>query len=505
MISNSIQELFDGTLGDEQTAELLHSLSVSPEKRADFQRHMALQGLMQRDRAASELDSDEDRAIWGVLAGLGGAATVGGAAANYAGGLSKVLGLAAIGIGGFLLGSFTDIFGTSKSTAVNPPAAVSTPSPVATATRPAAPVTGTTPGSNAPASSSAMQGTTPSGTVSGSTSSAIAATAVPKIIYKDRIVYLERPADASTSTARTDNGGSNNGGSNSSGTSAAQTTSPSASAHSLAFGNDSGTSSANTSQPTPRQDTQSQASANTVQPAHTQPTDSATRVPVRSIDPAEAFRQPGDPSTPDPKSVATALWSNGFEMSFGEYAGRLSGALVADDMVDQDPYYSSRHIDIAYRFLNGRFGVGARVGYGTFSRVSFYLDRNIRTDMRGDVVRLDSMYRVRVEPEKQTLTEFFVNYRLPIINSLGVGLEASWGRSPVHMKAGGSVIVHWLLTEQLGLQGGGGLSRYWYSYVGEQREQILRNGGDGTSISDKATDSYAGTSFEARYGIFYHF
>lgn len=515
MISNSIQELFDGTLGDEQTAELLHSLSVSPEKRADFRHYMALQGLMQRDRAASELDSDEDRAIWGVLAGLGAATTVGGAAANYAGGFAKVLGFVAIGIGGYLLGSFTDIFGTSRSTAVNPPAVVAPASPITDARPPV-------PAANAPASSSiphtplpAAQSTPASSTASGSTSSIGAATAVPKVIYKDRIVYLERPAQASaaTNTARTDNGGANNSGPNSSTASlAAQNVNPDATAKSAALGSDSINSPSSASGGT-QNNAQSTTSPRATEPAKAQPTDSAARasntvahgISAPSIDPAEAFRRPDDPATPEQKPAVSALWSNGFELSYGEYVGMLSGEIVADEMAEHDPYYSSRHLDITYRAFNGRFGLGARIGYGTFSRVSLDMERDIRRNLAGEIVRADSMYRVSVQPRKQTLTEFFMNYRIPFMNNLGVGLEGLWGRSPVHTKAGVSVVVHWLLSEHLGLQGGGGLSRYWYSYVGEQREQILRDGGDGTSISDKATDSYAGTSFEARYGIFYHF
>src|SRR5687768_1220583 len=71
MIPDDIQELVDGAHGDERTAELLHSLSVSPEKRAAFQQHLGLRAAMQRDRLASALGSSEDAALWGSIIGSG--------------------------------------------------------------------------------------------------------------------------------------------------------------------------------------------------------------------------------------------------------------------------------------------------------------------------------------------------------------------------------------------------------------------------------------------------
>lgn len=490
MISNSIQELFDGTLGDEQTAELLHALSVNPEKRTDFRRHMALQGAMHRDRVASGLTSDEDDAIWGVIAGVGGAATVGGAAANYAGGFAKVLTFLLVGVAGYMLGSGTpsDIFGSDNRQ--SPPAAApatTTAPPTGTETTPARPGTQASPLSGSASSTIVHEQT------SANDGRQAIATAAPTVIYRDRVVYRDRQEpsrdDASGSAGMTD------------GASLQQPASIPA----------------NTPRSQPMRSAEkpdmngSDAKRNA--PAELLPADSAQHPaeaiakhpPLRPIDPAEAFRRSDEPTAFNEENTISALWKNGFELSYGEYVGMLSGDLVADDVVDHDPNYSSRHLDITYRVLDGRFGFGARVGYGTFSRVSLYLDHSVRTDTRGSINRIDSVYRVRVQPEKQTLTEFFVNYRLPVLDRLGLGLEASWGRSPVHMKAGGSLIVHWLLTDHIGLQAGGGLSRYWYSYVGEQREKLLQEGGEGTSISDKAADSYAGTSLEARYGIFYHF
>ena len=48
-----IQELLEGMLNDEQTAEVLHRMSVSPEKLTEFRQHMALRGEMARDARAA--------------------------------------------------------------------------------------------------------------------------------------------------------------------------------------------------------------------------------------------------------------------------------------------------------------------------------------------------------------------------------------------------------------------------------------------------------------------
>ncbi len=513
MISNSIQELFDGTLSDEQTAELLHSLSVSPEKRLDFRRHMALQGAMQRDRAASALSSEEDDAIWGALAGLGAASTVGGAAANYAGGFARVLAFLLVGVAGYLLGSntFIDFSGNGGSTTGAPPAGGTTAASASgnKASSPAA-------GGNASAGSSpAARGTGPvnrdagngnaTGTAPAASGSGRAATVAraesPRVVYREKIVYRDRAEETSRN-------GSEDIASRSSAEPRTALTPHTSEPPVSNLGNEESQNRTSASE-------NAALHSNGMAPSQQQQSDSgnngaqAAMPPAdRPIDPAVAFRRSdGNDKSPmeDPGNAGTSLWSNGLEISYGEYLGILSGSLAADDGAEADPHYYSRHFDLTYRFDEGRFGIGARLGYGTFSRVSLYLDYNVRTGVGGDVNRIDSIYRVRVQPEKQALLEFLVNYRLPVMDNLGLGLEASWGQSPVHTKAGGSFIVHWLLTDHIGLQAGGGINKYWYSYIGEQRAQILEGGGEGMSISDKAADSYTGTSFEARYGIFYHF
>ncbi len=494
MISNSIQELFDGTLGDEQTAELLHSLSVSPERRTDFRRHMALQGAMQRDRAASALTSEEDDAIWGALAGLGAAGTVGSGTVNYLGGFAKAFTVILVGVVGYLLGSTSsvDIFGGGEpgKTIMAEHQVTDQQRPGAVTAPPAPWYTG--PGIAAPSPAPPDIAAAPTGT------------ATPKVIYKEKVVYRDRPSRTAASLPAASGTADGNGvHSGSEGlTIAAAEQQPSNMASSI---------DTNGSTMPPLQSPS--ITSNRSQPSNLQPNDSgaikaqaAAEQKNQVIDPAMAFRRsPEQAPLDDENGTAASLWTNGLEVSYGEYLGLLYGTLLSDDLANADPHYFSRHFDLTYRFGDGRFGFGARLGYGTFSRVSLYLDYNVRTDIDGGINRIDSMYRVRVQPQKQALLEFLVNYRLPIADRLGIGVEASWGQSPVHMKAGGSMMLNWLLTDHIGLHIGGGLNRYWYSYIGEQRETILRNGGDGTSMSDKVSDSYTGTSFEGRYGIFYHF
>lgn len=508
MISNSIQELFDGTLNDEQTAELLHSLSVSPEKRLDFRRHMALQGAMQRDRAASALTSEEDDAIWGALAGLGATSTVGGAAANYAGGFARILSFVLVGVAGYLLGSntFTDFFGDGGSTAGVPPAGGAT----------AASASKSADGASSPAAgNNAIAAGTPDATGTGAVNrgtgnstpaasadnraGAIASGQTPQVVYKEKIVFRDRPegvsrngtediASRKNAESRTDL--------------APQSSLPPASN----LGNEWNTTS------TPPSERPAINGSGTI-PSQQQKSDSgnngaqASATPSeRPINPALALRRSDEnQKSPMEEKAVNALWSNGLEISYGEYMGILSGAIATDDASKTDPHYYSRHFDVTYRFNDGQFGLGARLGYGTFSRVSFYKDFITRENVNGEVSRIDPIYRVRVQPEKQALLEFLVNYRLPVMENLGVGLEASWGQSPVHTEAGGSLIVHWLLTNNIGLQAGGGINKYWYSYIGEERAQLLKDAANGASISDKVLDSYTGTAFEGRYGIFYHF
>ena len=62
MITHDIQDLLDGALSDQQASELLHVLSVSPEKLSAFRQHIALQTAFEHDKSASVLTAAEDAA-----------------------------------------------------------------------------------------------------------------------------------------------------------------------------------------------------------------------------------------------------------------------------------------------------------------------------------------------------------------------------------------------------------------------------------------------------------
>ena len=116
MITNDIQELLEGALGDEPMAELLHTLSVSPE--SELCQHIALHGTMQRDRAASALSAAEDAALWNAIAtGAQVPAEVpsGGMALRVPSWLMRAAAVIVVGVGGYLLGSnqSTHVFGGS--------------------------------------------------------------------------------------------------------------------------------------------------------------------------------------------------------------------------------------------------------------------------------------------------------------------------------------------------------------------------------------------------------
>lgn len=55
MTTNEIQQLLEGGLSDVRATELLHILSVSPEKREIFLQHIKLNSVLESDRFASVL------------------------------------------------------------------------------------------------------------------------------------------------------------------------------------------------------------------------------------------------------------------------------------------------------------------------------------------------------------------------------------------------------------------------------------------------------------------
>jgi hypothetical protein len=507
MINNNIQELFDGTLGDEQSAELLHLLSVNPERRADFRRYIALQEAMRRDRAMSALNSDEDTEIWGVLAGLGGAVATTTTGSNVLNWIARAAAVVVVGIAGYLLGSnsSTNIF--ADRSAGNSPVATNVTRQSTTST--GAPSAGQSAGPiihQDAAASSTGHGTT----ISGATVSAAAQE--PRVIYRDRIVYKYPPAhDHAAAIA------SNDGAASSARSPIQSPIDPSARNGNGANWNGINGNGANGTTVTQHDGSGSAPNASATAPATlpsiTAPT-TETKEPkaeakgneAKVLDPNsvlghQALRSGSEqPEAPAVDPVAASILRNGFEVGLSDHEGLISPAPAGEE---SDPSFSNRNIDLSYRILDGRFGVGARFGYGSFAMVSLGSTLRARSNAKGELASVETVLYPVLQPQKQFLTEFFLNYRLPVGGRFALGLESSLGVSAKHTKAGGDASLLWFFGEHVGMHAGAGLGYYWYD-LASANEEAIRNSPDNTSVVEMS-DSYHGTVVEFKYGLFYHF
>ena len=471
MITNDIQELFDGSLSDEASAELLHALSVSPERRAEFRQVMTLQGAMRKDRFESALTQEVDESAWrGITAavGIGAVATAPrvGTLAWSGRGVAMVI----VGVGGYLLGL-----------APSDPAVV----------RPESPDVVVSLAAGSERLGSDLVGFLPRGGPNRSAQPA-AVPVTDRIVYRDRIVdrivYRDR---APSSHLMADEGGSRS--TRRSPVDGFATSAPT-------------TMSAPPLGPLP--DTSGNAPILSIEPTETPsvitPSAMTTRNTIAAMkDPFDlppTARRVGrdDLNYDDIDLPIAALRRSGIEVAYNERVGRLAALPQGET---ESPDYSARYLDLSYRFDMGSYGLGLRFGQGTFSSVSLVGDQTIRRD--GAVARIDTIYRPRIGETRETTVEFFANYRFPIARRFALGLEMAYNLSTTHQKLGGDLFALWFLTERVGVQLGGGLSHYWYDLSGERRR--LLEGGENVGVSDDALDSYRGSVLEGRYGIFYRF
>lgn len=504
MINSEIQELFDDSLTDERMAELLHSLSVSPEKRTEFRRHMRLQDAMKGDRIDNSLSSDEDAAIWGAITGLGVATT--SVSSGYSiGWIAKAFVFMVMGVGGYLLGSsFPNLFGGGSEPIASAPAAssgvqsilpqvIAVPFPVAAPEKAAERAGG----------SNLAQRSNRSASSHRSASSLIAANGG------------SRSSRDNDGASRDANGAAHPlaSGSNSD-HSASRNNTPN---QNLNNGDNEGARSAqNNTAPTPASalgDSAERSGTNAApsMSAPAQPVPDSTKqnsaaAAIRPLSPEQVAnalnRTNGETPSEAGDAVASILRMDGFELSYGERIGILAKNPSA---VDTDPTFSNRYFDLSYRFNEGMFGFGARLGYGSFSLVSLKPQIKTNQDRNGNINLIDTIYRSTMSAEEKPLVEFFFNYRLPIGDRFAITLEALAGGSTNHNKIGGDLSFLWLLTDRIGIQAGGGFSRYWYTINSIDRNELLLEGGDGTSIDDNYVDLIEGGMFEGRYGLFFHF
>lgn len=473
MITSDIQELFDGVLGDEQAAELFHSLSVSPERRADFGRHVALQGAMQADRFDNRLTSDEDMAIWGTIAGLGvaGTTTVGSSASAWA---PRVVMFVLAGVVGYILGttSFGDIFsGDSPSTATGGTADkrlepfVVVPIPAAQPSAPAAGPTATTPIPAATASRAPKLFTSADGGTRPSEERSNARDLNGNDGRPTMTDGTNRPSDQANDTKP--NGGGIPNTTNNSAPNAPAETSPKA-----------------------------DGTANTNVPTVTPPsTDAETKAPDATasssiaIDPQQllANSSNGNALPLDDDVPVSALTSDGVEVGYGHSVGFLREGTAASGLI-----YSNLHLDVSYRMAGGSVGIGTRLGLGNFQMLA------PPEDAGNDVSPVSSAQQL-------FLMEAFMNYRVVLGAKVALSLEGSIGSNFGNlMQTGGGAGLVYFLSDRIGIQGGLGISRYWYNVDAADLKSRL-TAEDASVRLDRFRSRGNGTNFAGNLGAFFHF
>lgn len=439
MTVHEIQELLDGTLSNQQAAELLHRLSVSPEKLSAFRQHIALQTALERDKHASGLTLAEDAAVWNAISG---AAVMPSPlrpspfrrAMRLVGGAGLIV---VAGVVGYLLG--TQTLGVR--------------------------IAGLRPGLNAavarmaPASGLTDHGKAP---------------VVFNIPFAPTVIARANSAAPRMPLAQ------NNA------PLAARATRPLP-----ARGADAAMDMTSLIQPVTAART----------PQHNAPDDNPA-VASAVVNPEHLRRLPQNPSAQDNISAAPPavrqFAQNGPELAFNERVGVITPKPWG--VRQADPEFSYRNIDLSYRFGDGRVGVGARVAYGTFARVTL---QQTAQESGGDLGMPVTVYEPRLQAQKGLWFEGFANYRMGVTDMLAVGVEASFGGSASYVKAGGDLYLVALLTKNIGLQIGGGVGNYWYD-LSRQRADVLKGAGN-VAVSADAQSAYHGTILEGRYGLFVRF
>ncbi len=471
MITSDIQELFDGMLGDEQAAELFHALSVSPERRSDFQRHLALQGAMQADRMDSRLTSDEDAAIWGAISGAG-VAGAGAGSGFTAGWVAKPVLFVLAGIVGYILGSteFGSVFEGDRTAVSQRPAASAAP-----ATKLQAPIIVPVP-SPAP---SALADRPASRTIVRTYPDNGASRA-------DRLAAAATNNGAGTQPEAANIGANNN-------TAPTVPTVPSNPDGNVANGT-TATNNSNSIKPadgvTPpalgspnAATTTAPSSTADTATAHAEAIANKPKAPT-SLDPAVALSTTNPDILPNDEPIA-ALRADGFEFGASHMLSAVPNSMSAGNMI-----YANITADASYRFFNGALGTGARIGYGSFPIASVSNDTGKTFSMR--------------EETRQLLTaDLFANYRIAVSSKLAIGLEGSFGGSTDHSKVGASALMVLFLTDKIALQASGGLMHYWYTSDASGATARLTQ--DGGAIKAPYRDRVSGTLFDGKYGIMVHF
>ncbi|HVZ40850.1 MAG TPA: hypothetical protein VHI13_16340 [Candidatus Kapabacteria bacterium] len=492
MMTNDIQELFDGSLTDERAAELFHGLSVSPERRTDFQRHIALQGALRADRLASNLTNDEDTAIWGAISGVGVAAS--GVGSGYTiGWVVKPLLFVLAGVVGYILGTTHLSTGSGDSN----------PAP-ATASAPAAPrlplvavVPVVVPPAQQTPALAANTGMRPAVSRNGSDHRALN--------LADAANSTASSDDAASLARRHDGAGVQASGTSTDGASAADA------AHNGATHNDVAARNGQRDSRSAAENIPADPAANSpdhnsslglgsglqhqVQPdAQRRDTAHANvvgHVDGRLLTPDEVTRALSSGNTESPLDEnaghASALTSNGFEVGFGHLLGRFNRSSIP---LGSNTTLSDPHIDLSYRFFSGSVGLGARLGFGNM------LLQSLTSTSEGKA----SHYTMASEAKQIGVAEVYANYRLPVSRGIAVNLEGTFGGSTQHAQAGGNVSLIGFVADRIGVHVGVGYSHYWY---GTSLSSVDLSH-DYDRVDDTYRSAFNGDFFELRWGVLFH-
>lgn len=505
MNTNDIQELLEGTLSDEQMAEALHVLSVSPERRTAFRQHMALRDALEKDRLTNGLRSDEDAAIWGAIAGGSGVVANPVARPFLGGWMRRGIALATAGVVGYILGStqFGAWFGGGEQ-AGNQQEGGSVEAVSNIATAPLA----LAPSALIPSASAALQqmgdrvpaASDLSATVLNSTVSNSAAASKPQIIYRDRIVRV--PVESSS-----------NASSSASLSSASDPVKNAAVASAVASAEQQNSQPPTASNTPPTTPTSSLAND-----LHSMLLGNQSRLPLNSgmsngmsngmgngvstehaaSNAADNTDKANNNSGKGNTSVAAApridpTRANGFEMIYSERLGML--APTPQGITNPDREFSNRSVGAMYRFGEGQFGLGTRMVYGTLASVSL---QKVGVNITGG-----NDYGPVLNASKKLWVEAVGNYRIPLSGTMALNFEGSFGTNSTSTLYGADAFVVWYFTNTIGAQLGAGVASYSYDLREERRKLIEGSLNDG--VVSTASDTYRGTLLQGRYGIFFQF
>ena len=508
-----IQELLEGMLNDEQTAEVLHRMSVSPEKLTEFRQHMALRGEMARDARGEGLTEEEDDRVWAAVLGATGGLVTGGTAVGS--GVMSWLGrgaaLLVTGIAGFFIGSAVSDGGNTPTSTGPATAAVEQNAGSDDAELPGESISAATEAGGATATDRI------------DTVYLTRTVVEPRVVYRDRekIVYREREGTdvnglaAVEKESRTDAAGPEQSTNRADASNATASNVPE-------FGSYVPSTRHRASTPFIPADLlgadpvrvsvssaeggmmNSSAAAHSQDAAHDRidgtndPTSVAsTTDPNRYLNNEKAQERSPKGENAELVDVPTlSLMQNRIEIGYAERLGRVAPAPEVQGR--SEPSFDARSIDITYRDFDGRMGVGVRLLYGAFSEINYERELNF------DLGIVDTLYVQTLGSSDEFNAQVFFNYRIPLGSErLALGLEASSGLSSRRFTLGGDASVIYLITDWLGAQAGVGLGSYWYTTEGARASVLEENSNAG--ITRGLPDDVQGTMVEGRYGLFYRF